>query len=74
MACTRMRCNNCPRNGNAAVRESEASEGGVSTGMWAGVGAGLLAAVLAAAGCIVAAKKRSAAVDADMADSYHGDV
>lgn len=37
----------------------------------AGAGAGVLAAVLAAAGCIVAAKKRSAAVDADTADSYH---
>merc|ERR1719401_3191551 len=80
--CNRCRCRNgglsCTRRGcagqcggNAAARESEASEGGVSTGVMAGAGAGLLAAGLAAAGCIVAAKKRSAAVDADTADSYH---
>merc|ERR1719401_3411146 len=70
LACTRKGCaGQC--GGNAAVRESEASKGGVSTGVMAGAGAGLLAAVLAAAGCIVAAQKRRAGAGADMADSLN---
>merc|ERR1719401_3087399 len=65
LACTRKGCaGQC--GGNAAVRESEASKG-----VMAGAGAGLLAAVLAAAGCVVAAKKRSAGAGADTADSFH---
>jgi len=68
LACTRKACRpnrGCRREqgGNAAARDSEADEGGVSTGVWAGAGAGLLAVIAAAAGCVVVAKRRSAAAD-----------